>query len=60
MKYWIRYVKRPNPIIVGNLDGLEIDNKTTSTLEVPPVLHRDIVTKAVELAITTRGGRTEK
>ena len=64
MKYVVRYVKRPTPLITANLDGLDIDGESdvTSNIEIPPVLHRDVVTKAVELALSTRGigGRTEK
>lgn len=64
MRYVVRYVKRPAPLITANLDGLDIDGESdvTSNIEIPPVLHRDVVTKAVELALSTRGigGRTEK
>lgn len=62
LRYIVRYVKRPAPLITANLDGLQIDGQSSATtnIEIPPVLHRDVVSKAVELAIATRGGRTEK
>lgn len=50
-KYTIRYVKRPNPIIVSNLDGLTIEGKSTATeCELDPILHEEILQRAVELA----------
>lgn len=62
LRYIVRYVKRPAPLITADLDGLKIDGESSATanIEIPPVLHRDVVSKAVELAIATRGGRTEK
>ena len=62
LRYIVRYVKRPAPLITADLDGLQIDGQSSATanIEIPPVLHRDVVSKAVELAIATRGGRTEK
>lgn len=62
LRYIVRYVKRPAPLITADLDGLQIDGESSATanIEIPPVLHRDVVSKAVELAIATRGGRTEK
>lgn len=59
--YKIRYIRRPRPIILTNLDfttqsDLEIDGmKTVSECELNPILHMDILNKAVELAYTTRG-----
>lgn len=50
-KYTIRYVRRPNPIIISNLDGLTIEGKgTTTECELDPILHEEIVQRAVELA----------
>lgn len=50
-KYTIRYVRRPNPIIVSNLDGLTIEGKSTaSECELDPTLHEEILQRAVELA----------
>lgn len=57
-EYKFRYVKYPTPIILTNLDtafsgeGLTIDNETstmTSTLD--PSFHREILDRAVELAL---------
>ena len=58
--YKIRYVKRPQPIILEDLpDYLEIDGETeASECELNPILHMDILNKAVELAVSTRGGGT--
>lgn len=55
--YKIRYVRRPVPIILENLpNGLTIDGLSTeSGCELNPILHMDILNKAVELAIATRG-----
>lgn len=54
--YKIRYVKRPTPIILVDLpNGLQIDGysaKTECTLN--PILHNDILQRAVDLAIQTR------
>lgn len=56
--YKIRYVKRPRPIILEDLpNGLEIDGESTaSDCELNPIVHIDIITKAVELALATRAG----
>lgn len=61
-KYRIRFVKRPIPIILENLtDGLSIDGMTAeTTCELNPILHMDILLKAVELAYTSRGGNVAK
>lgn len=57
-RYRIRYIKRPQPIILEDLpNGLEIDGEShASTCELNPILHMDILNKAVELAVNTRGG----
>ena len=63
LNYRVRYVKRPNPIVLTNLGELEIEGVTEeSPCELNPILHMDILNKAVELAIATRGntGRTER
>ena len=56
--YKIRYVKRPRPIILVSLpNGLEIDGESNeSDCELNPIVHMDILNKAVELASATRGG----
>ena len=52
LNYVIRYVRRPEPIILGNLDGLTIGGKGFSNkeCELDPILHEDILQRAVELA----------
>lgn len=55
-EYRIRYIKRPQPIILEDLENLDIDGlSVASDCELNPILHMDILNKAVELAITTRG-----
>lgn len=50
-KYTIRYVRRPNPIIVSDLDNLTIEGKSSATeCELDPILHEEILQRAVELA----------
>ena len=58
--YIIRYVRRPTPIILTDLpNNLSIDGiSEEQECELNPILHMDILNKAVELAITTRGGGT--
>jgi hypothetical protein len=50
--YTLRYIRKPKPIILENLeDGLSINGSATETsCEVDSVLHRDILKRAVELA----------
>ena len=50
--YSVRYVRVPKPIIVADLDGLTIDGQSTasSECEIDPILHEDILQRAVELA----------
>ena len=52
-KYTARYIKRPNPIVLVNLDGEGVsiggvDEETPCELD--PILHEDILQRAVELA----------
>ena len=59
MSYTMRYVRRPRPIILTNLDNgydsLNIDGISVATeCELNPIVHMDILNKAVELAISTR------
>lgn len=57
-KYVIRYIERPTPIILTDLsvDGLDIDGVSSVTeCTLNPILHMDILNKAVDLAITARG-----
>lgn len=55
--YKLRYIRRPQPIILEDLpNGLEIDGtSTSSSCELNPIIHPDILNKAVELALATRG-----
>lgn len=60
--YIIRYVKRPRPIVLTDLaqgsysTGLSIDGITTTTeCELNPIIHIDILNKAVELAFSRFG-----
>ena len=49
--YTVRYIRFPEPIIVGNLDGLSIHQRTAvKTCELDPIIHEDILQRAVELA----------
>lgn len=57
-EYQLRYIKYPKPIIITNLttafpsDGLSIDGITSSqTCELDPSIHREILDRAVELAL---------
>lgn len=51
-QYSIRYIKRPNPIILSSLEGdLSIDGLSVATkCELDPILHPEILQRAVELA----------
>lgn len=61
LQYKIRYIRRPYPIILEDLsDGLNIDGFSKARdCELNPILHPEILQRAVELAITTRGGRVQ-
>lgn len=59
--YKVRYIRRPKPIIVGSIDDLTIngyiysgessgDNRAPDHCELDPILHEDILQRAVELA----------
>lgn len=57
--YTIRYVKRPSPIILTDLtsSNLQIDNiQVVTECQLNPIIHMDILNKAVELAFQTRLG----
>lgn len=53
--YFIKYLKRPNPIVLVNLgdDQLSINGQTEKSIacELPPSLHRLVIERAVSLAI---------
>lgn len=53
--YTVRYVKMPEPIILEDLDELTIDGKSEKSVEceLDPMLHDDLVQRAVELAKAT-------
>ena len=52
-KYYLRYIRIPKPIILTNLrsEGLSIRGyDTESECELPEMMHREILQRAVELA----------
>lgn len=50
-KYTIRYIKRPRAIILSTLEGVTLDGQTSEqTCELDPILHQEILQRAVELA----------
>ena len=55
-QYKIRYVRRPNPIVLQDLPGnLDIDGYTSATpCELNPILHMDILQRAIDIARQTR------
>lgn len=55
--YKIRYIRRPYPIILEDLpDDLNIDGfRKAQDCEINPILHPEILQKAVEIAAATRG-----
>jgi len=57
IEYYVRYIKKPNPIIVENLPlGLTIDNvSTVSDCELNQIVHREILNRAVEIALESTG-----
>lgn len=61
-EYSVRYVKRPKPIILGDLDGLTIngltynDVKGKDACELDPILHKEVLQRAVELAKAAYAG----
>lgn len=50
--YNVRYVRVPKPIILADISPLTIDGESTpsSVCEIDPILHEDILQRAVELA----------
>lgn len=55
-KYLMKYVSKPEPIILEDLEGLTINgisNKTECNLH--PSLHRSILNRAVKLALMSKG-----
>lgn len=61
--YTIRYIRKPNPILLVNLtgdyQGLKIDGYISSQeCELDPIIHREILDRAVELAKISYMGDT--
>ena len=53
--YKVRYLKKPNPIILVTLEDLNIDRKQeVSNGETNPILHERIVQRAVQLAVQSK------
>ena len=49
--YTVRYIERPQAIILTNLDGVTIDNSANEQpCILDPILHQEILQRAVELA----------
>lgn len=58
-KYSVRYLSRPNPIILSDLEdeGVSINGQTKETpCELDPILHEEIIQRAVELAKAAYAG----
>lgn len=59
--YKIRYVRRPRPIVLTDLGDLNIDGvSTVSECELNPIIHMDILNKAVELAYARLGATPQQ
>lgn len=60
-EYLIKYLSKPKPIILEDLpDDLSIENyKEARDCELNPILHNTILTKAVQLAVASRGSKSE-
>lgn len=55
--YTIRYLQKPEPIILETLDGgLTIENETAAqTCQLNEMLHRPILNRAVQMALASKG-----
>lgn len=59
--YTIRYLKKPEPIILEDLVDVKIDDENKEqTCQLPTSLHYDILQRAVQLAIATRAKISDK
>lgn len=60
--YLLRYLSRPNPIILEDLPNeLTVNGKNTeSECELNPILHDTILTRAVQLALQSKGISVDK
>lgn len=60
-KYLIRYIVKPSPIILTDLEGVSIDGVSTEqTCALEESLHKTILDLAVRLALQSRGINLEK
>lgn len=60
IEYNIRYVKKPKPIILTDLDGVSIEGlNTAADCELDPAVHRELLQRAVELAKASYTGNLE-
>jgi hypothetical protein len=61
-QYLIRYIRKPSPIILETLpNGLTIDGENEATeCELNPILHNNILERAVLMALRAKGINTEK
>lgn len=60
-EYHIRYVRKPRPIIIHDLDGLSIEGHyeiidADNPCELDPILHPELVQRAVEMAAAVYKG----
>lgn len=56
-RYVVRYIKRPRAIVLDNFDDVSIDGvKTAQECELDPILHPEILQRAVELAKAAYNG----
>ena len=55
-KYLLKYLSKPEPIVLEDLpDGVSINGKTILTeCKLNPIIHKDILIKAVQLALSTK------
>lgn len=64
VNYKVRFIRRPRPIVLQNFSDdvtdnvtIDLENKKTEC-ELNPIIHMEILNKAVELALLTRRGAT--
>lgn len=59
--YSIRYIKRPRAIILSTLDGVTLDGVSDEqTCELDPILHQEILQRAVEFAKAAYSGTLQE
>ena len=60
-EYLIKYLSKPKPIVLEDLpDNLSIEGQTEAAdCELNPILHNTILTRAVQLAVVSRGSKSE-